>query len=71
MNPIKFPGCNAVYAENQPEYIPLPCIKDESGTILTIWKGTFKERVKFLLTGKMRLYVMTFNHPLQPLRMEA
>ena len=69
MNPIKFKTSNACYAENQPEYIPLPCEKFESGLVLTLWKASLKERLWFLLKGKMWLKIMTFNKPLQPLKM--
>ena len=70
MKPIKFNGCNVTYAKNQPEYIPLPAAKDDNGMILTCWKSSLKERIVFLFTGKMWLWVKTFNNPLQPVRPE-
>jgi hypothetical protein len=69
MKPIRFKGCNATYAENQLEYIPLPCEKFEQ-SILTLWEGTFWDRIHFLFHGKMWLQVMNFNRPLQPLKMD-
>ena len=71
MNPIKFAGCDAIYSKNHPQYLPLPCVKSEDGMILTMWGGSIRERIKFLVTGKIRLYVMTFNQPLQPLKIEV
>lgn len=60
-----------VYAENQPEYLPLPCIKDSDGVILTRWKLSWKERWLALWKGNIYLSVMTFNKPLQPLLIEV
>lgn len=68
MTPIKEKWCNITYAENQPEYIPLPAHKDEDGEVTTCWRLSFKERVKALVTGKMYLRILTFNSPLQPLK---
>lgn len=70
MKPIRFEGCNAVYAKNQPEYIPLPCEKFER-SVLTLWEGGFWDRIHFLIHGKMWLHVMNFNQPLQPLKMDV
>ena len=70
MKPIKFEGCNAVYAENQPEYIPLPCEKMDT-LILTLWSGSVWDRLCFLWHGKMWLTVMNFGKPLQPLKMDV
>jgi hypothetical protein len=53
MKPIKFKGYNVIYAENQPEYIPLPVYKDKDGTVVSCWKFTILERIKVLLFGKM------------------
>lgn len=55
-----------MFAENQPEYLPLPAFKDQSGTVLTCWKLTFKERLKVLLNGRFYFMQLTFNSPLQP-----
>jgi hypothetical protein len=67
MQPVKFKGSNVVFAENQPEYLPLPAFKDASGEVVTCWKMTLVERLKFLFTGRFYLRVSTFNQPLQPL----
>ena len=66
MEPIKFKEANVVYAEDQPEYLPLPVHKTFSGEVTSCWKLTLKERLKVLLTGKFWLSQMTFNQPLQP-----
>jgi len=66
MQPVKFKGSNIVFAENQPEYLPLPAFKDESGEVVTCWKMTWRERLKFLFSGRLYLRVLTFNQPLQP-----
>ena len=53
MIPIKFKGYNVIYAENQPEYTPLPVYKDSEGTVTSCWQFTFLERVKILFGAKL------------------
>ncbi len=67
MKPIEFNEKNCVFAERQPEYIPLPVHKTEDGIVISCWKLTLKERLKVLFCGNIWLSVMTFNHSLQPL----
>ena len=68
MKPVKFKHQNVVFAENQPEYIPLPALKinSQQGDIISCWKMGFKERVIVLFTGKIWLSLMSFNNPLVP-----
>jgi len=35
MKLIKFKGQNCTFAENQPEYIPLPAYRDNEGIIIS------------------------------------
>lgn len=67
MEPVKFNGSNVVFAENQPEYKPLPAFKSQEGIVVTCWKMTFLERLKFVFSGRFYLIITTFNQPLQPL----
>lgn len=67
MTPVKFNEQNVVYAESQPEYLPLPAHKTKDGVVTSCWKMTLKERLKVSITGRIYLSVMTFNKPLQPL----
>jgi len=68
MEPIKFKHQNIVFAENQPEYKPLPALKIEGkeGVVISCWGLSFKERVKVLFTGKVWLSLWSFNEPLTP-----
>jgi hypothetical protein len=68
MKPIDFAEKNCVYAKDQPEYSPLPVHKSECGQIWSCWKLTFRERIKVLFTGVCWINVLTFNKPLQPMR---
>ena len=68
MKPIKFKEQNITFAENQPEYLPLPAYKNDKGDTITLWQFNFLERIKILFTGKMWFHVLTFNQPLQPQR---
>lgn len=65
--PHPVPGVAAVYAENQPGYLPLPVWRFSDGTLVTRWRLTWRERLQVLLGRDLHLEVKTFNHPLQPL----
>lgn len=68
MKPIKFPGFNVTFAENQPQYLPLPAhINKEDGIVTTSWDLSWKERLKILFGTNLYLQTMTFNKPLQPI----
>lgn len=71
MQIIKFKGCNVTYAKNQPEYLPLPSHKAPDGTVTSCWGLSFFERLQVALTGRIYLQVLTFNQPLQPLKMST
>lgn len=78
MKPIKPPITargfkEVVYAENQPEYISLPGLKskDAQGVLITAWSLSFKERLKLLFGTPLYLLLLTFNHPLQPVRLSV
>ncbi len=68
MKPIKFPESNITYAENQPEYLPLPAFKNDSpqGEVVSCWKLSFTERLRILFKGELWLMLMAFNKPLTP-----
>lgn len=68
MKPVKFKHQNVVFAENQPEYAPLPALKIEGteGVVISCWKMSFRERFKVLFTGRVWLSLMSFNNPLTP-----
>lgn len=68
MKPIKFEQCNVTFAEEQPEYIPLPAHRDREGIVTTCWGFTLLERFRILMHGKMYWQQLTFNHPLQPVK---
>ena len=70
MKPLRFKESNMVYAENQDEYLNLPAYRDDSdpqGKIICCWEATLRERVKFLIKGRLWLSVLTFGRSLQPL----
>ena len=70
MKPIQFPEHNKVYAEHQPEYIPLPVYEDDEqgGRVFHCWKLTFWECCKIWFTGKLWINVLNFHQPLQPIK---
>lgn len=66
MKPIEFPEQNCVFAKDQPEYLPLPAYRSDSGEVISCWRLTWKEVLRFLLTRKIWLRQLTFNDKLQP-----
>jgi hypothetical protein len=55
-----------VFAKDQPQYLPLPAVICEDGTVISRWRLTLKERIKIFFTGDLWLNQMTFHKPLQP-----
>jgi len=68
MKAVEFRESNVVFAKDQPEYQPLHAHKTDDGIITSCWKLSFIERVKVLLNGCIYLQMLTFNKPLQPLK---
>jgi hypothetical protein len=68
MKPIKFKEQNCTYAENQPEYMPLPAFRynTRDGQVVSCWKLSFWERLRLLFTGKLWVSLMMFGQPLTP-----
>ncbi|GAJ06033.1 unnamed protein product, partial [marine sediment metagenome] len=66
MKPITFKGANVVFAENQPEYIPLPAHIVKDGTVISCWGLSLSERIKIFFSGRLWLRILTFNEKLQP-----
>lgn len=58
-------------AKNQEEYFTLPVFRyeDSHGTILIRWQLTIWERLRLLITGNLYHIVLTFNKPLQPIKL--
>ena len=69
MIPKTFKGMNAIYAKDQPEYLPLPVHKTDGGTVTSCWKLSLFERIQVLFGGTIWLRVLTFNQPLQPMKL--
>lgn len=65
MKPIKFDEHNCVYAEDQPQYLPLPVYKDSNGRVISCWRFSFRERLRVLFGAPLWFHALTFNRPLQ------
>lgn len=66
MTPERFGAVNVTYAEDQPEYLPLPVHRSEDGQVTSCWRLTWRERLRVLLRGRLFLTIHTFGDPLQP-----
>lgn len=60
-----------IYAEDQPEYIPLPAAVDIDGVVTTEWEPDADELQALLCGGRIRLCVHTFKRPLQPVSLDV
>jgi len=69
MKAIHFPEETCIYAENQPQYLPLPVHKTDSGVVTACYELTLWEAIKVLCGAKIWVSVLTFNKPLQPQRL--
>ena len=70
VEPTTLIGNPVVYAKDQPEYIPLPARKTDDGSVITEWTLTEEERDRIARGENIRLTLLTFNQPLQPIRLE-
>jgi hypothetical protein len=59
------------FAKDQPEYIPLPMWKGSNGERVSRWKLTWKERFTIFFGGSLWLSVLTYNRPLQPVKLDV
>lgn len=66
MKPVKFKECNVTFGEGQKEYMPLPALRFDDGTVVMCWKMSWKEMFKIILHRKVWVSLLTFNKPLQP-----
>jgi hypothetical protein len=80
MKPITpvIPGLNlrvTIYAKDQDQYQNLPAYDyfDENNDkqVITRWKLNFFERIKILFFGNIFLTLLTFNNPLQPVKLSC
>lgn len=62
---------SVVFAKHQPEYLPLPALVFQDGKVLTEWQLTEEERARLVAGERIRLWIWTFNGPLQPIALEV
>ena len=60
-----------MFAEDQPEYLPLPAYRARDGMVVSCWMLSWRERLRLLVSGRLWLSCLTFGKPLQPLLPEA
>ena len=58
-------------AKDQPQCIPLPVLRFSDGLVVSRWSLSWVERIHLILGGSLFLGVLTFNKPLQPIRMST
>lgn len=65
MKPIPFPEQTMVLADKQEAFRTLPAFQDEEETI-SLWRLSWRERLKALITGRVWLRQRNCGEPLQP-----
>lgn len=63
MRPIEFKGMNGTAAKHQPEYRPLPMLR-EPGRIVSCWQLSPEEQAQVAKTGVVWLSLMQPDHQL-------
>jgi hypothetical protein len=80
MQPVEFKGQNAIFAKDQPEYLPLPALvlAGPEGAVISCWEFSDEEIEMLIKTKKLYISQFCFTrvcedgveriNPLQPLR---
>lgn len=74
MTPENFSWHNRVFARGQAPYLPLSAHLtpgDSTGRVTTCWRLSLLERLVVLLRGRVWHQALTFNEPLQPVKLAA
>lgn len=66
MKLIDFPQRTVIFAENQPEYLPLPAHIDNDGVVTCCWELSDDEIAQIIKTRKIWHQILTFKKALQP-----
>jgi len=64
-------GGETVFAKDQDEYLDLPAIVCQDGTVITRWRLGWVERLRVLFRGDVYLSILTFGNALQPIRIQT
>ena len=64
-------GRAVIFAEDQPESLPLPAQICEDGRVITEWRLTEDERQRIRRGENLRLSLYTFGAPLPPVRLDV
>jgi hypothetical protein len=71
MKPVKFTGQTTTFAKDQPPFLPLPALLEQTGAVTSCWKARWWERLMILVTGRIWVVQLTFNTPLQAQRLSV
>lgn len=71
MNAVTFPGVNRTYAEDQPQYTPLPVMAFKNGQVISCWELSDEELAEVIKNKRVYLCQATFNTPLQPISLKT
>lgn len=62
-----------VLGADQPEYIPLPCLRiaSDPGPVITRWRFTDEERLAIAGGADLVFTQLTFGHPFSPVHLQV
>ena len=60
-----------VFAQDQPQYTLLPASVSPDGLVMTEWEPAAEELSRLLDGARLRIWLYTFNTPLQPINVEV
>lgn len=64
-------GTLVIFAKDQPQYAPLPASVSPDGLVMTEWEPTAEELERLFVGGRLRIWLHTYGHPLQPINVEV
>ena len=64
---LPFGTTRVVYAEDQPQYKPLPSLRTPDGRVVSQWRPTAEELAALNRGQPITLVNHTYNDPLQPI----
>ncbi len=71
MKPIQFEGANVLIGEHQEEYMSVPAqiVAGQEGKVISCWQLSDDDLMDIIRTKRVYVDQLTFNQPLQPIRL--
>ena len=60
-----------IFGKDQPQYNALPALSCRAGRVVTEWELSAEDLVKLMDGARVRVSILTFGQPLQPIQVEV